>query len=310
MNTQSNALADSFEAQRTASAVLSATHPLYWCIRRELEENRWIFIGQLIIAALFLLGFLISGFHAPAQVQAESPGGPAQHWHSMAMPYDMAAGLMMAALILMSLFYSADALHGERRDRSILFWKSLPVSDLTTVLAKASVPLIFLPLLTFVVTVAMQTVMLLLDNVHLAARGMSVSPLWGNLSVPHMWWLLLYHLVAVHALWPFPVYCWVLLVSGWARRAVLLWAALPVLAFAAFEELVLGTSHLAATVAARLIGGGAPSDITPEHLFPLGPMTHLTPGRYLSSPGLWIGLGLAALFLAAAAQLRRYRGSI
>ena len=59
------------------------------------------------------------------------------------------------------MFYCLDALYGERRDRSILFWKSLPVSDLTTVLSKASIPIVVLPLLTFAVTVATQLIMLL-----------------------------------------------------------------------------------------------------------------------------------------------------
>ena len=40
------------------------------------------------------------------------------------------------------------------------------------------------------------------------------------------------------------------------------------------------------------------------------PMTHLTPGNFLSSPGLWIGLAIAAAFLAAAVRLRRYREPI
>ena len=57
-------------------------------------------------------------------------------------PYDMAAGLLMLDLLIVGVFYCLDALHGERRDRSMLFWKSLPVSDLTTVLAKASIPLV------------------------------------------------------------------------------------------------------------------------------------------------------------------------
>ena len=62
-------------------------------------------------------------------------------------PYTFAMGVIMVTAFIVSIFYSLDALHGERRDRSILFWKSLPVSDLTTVLSKASVPLVVLPAL-------------------------------------------------------------------------------------------------------------------------------------------------------------------
>ncbi len=64
-------------------------------------------------------------------------------------PYTFAAGCIMATAFIVGVFYCLDALHGERRDRSILFWKSLPVSDLTTVLSKASIPLVVLPLLSF-----------------------------------------------------------------------------------------------------------------------------------------------------------------
>ncbi len=66
----------------------------------------------------------------------------------------------MAAAFIVGIFYSLDALHGERRDRSILFWKSLPVSDLTTVLSKATIPLVILPLLTFAIALVMQWIML------------------------------------------------------------------------------------------------------------------------------------------------------
>jgi ABC-2 type transport system permease protein len=308
MNMQSDALSESFEAHRTAPAVMSATYPLYWSVRREMLENRWIFFGQLVVAIVYLIGFLISTVHLPAQMRAFAEKDPAHHQESVAMPYDIAAGLMMGTLILMALFYSADALYGERRDRSILFWKSLPVSDLTTVLAKASVPLIVLPLLTFAMTIGIQIIMLLLSSVVLAANGMSVASLWRELSVFQMWGHLLYHLVTVHALWPFPVFCWLLLVSGWARRAPLLWAALPVVAIGGIEKLAFNTSHFAVIVGTRLIGGGAPTDITPADMFPLGPMTHLTPARFLSTPALWVGLAMAGVFLGLAVRLRRHRG--
>jgi ABC-2 type transport system permease protein len=223
-------------------------------------------------------------------------------------PYDMAAGLLMLTCILVSVFYCLDALHGERRDRSILFWKSLPVSDLTTVLAKASIPLVVLPLLVFAIIVAMQWIMLLVSSAVLLVSGQNVAALWTNLSVPRMWLLLLYHLLTAHAIWPFPVYCWLLLVSGWARRATFLWAALPLVAIAGVEQIAFHTWHFAALVGSRLIGDT--QTIAAGDMFPTGPMTHITPGRFLISPGLWIGLFVAAAFLAAAVRLRRYQGPI
>ena len=80
-----------------------------------------------------------------------------------------------AAAFVVGVFYCLDALHGERRDRSILFWKSLPVSDLTTVLSKASIPLVILPLITFAIVIATQLIMLLLSSAAMLISGLSAT---------------------------------------------------------------------------------------------------------------------------------------
>ena len=120
--------------------------------------------------------------------------------------------------------------------------------------------------------------------------------------------LLLYHLVTVHSLWYAPIYGWLLLVSGWARRAAFLWAGLPLLAIGIVEKIAFNTSHFAAMLENRL--GGSTEAISAPGTVPMDTMTHLTPGHFLSSPGLWLGLALTAAFLAAAVRLRRYRGPI
>jgi len=225
------------------------------------------------------------------------------------VPYDAAAGLLMGTALLVGVFYCLDALHGERRDRSILFWKSLPVSDLTTVLSKASIPLMVLPLFTFAITVVTQWIMLLLSTVVLLMSGVSAAPLWTHLSLFQMSLLLFYHLLTVHVLWHAPIYAWLLLVSAWARRAAFLWAALPLVAIYIVEKIAFNTSYFIAMLEHRLSGGGAEA-ITAPNSFPMDPMTHLTPGNFLGSPGLWIGLAVAAAFLAAAVRLRRNQGPI
>jgi ABC-2 type transport system permease protein len=311
MNTESNILRESeHDSERVTATSVSQTQPLYWSVRRELWENRWIYVGQLAIAAVCLFGFLINITRWLAKMHGLSTTNPVEYWETIALPYNVVAGVMMGTLILMSPFYSADALYGERRDRSILFWKSLPVSDLTTVLAKASVPLVILPLITIAITIATHLIMLLLSSIVLPANGVSLASWWKELAIFQMWGLLLYHILTAHALWPFPAYCWLLLVSGWARRAPLLWAALPAVAIAGLEQLVFHTSHFAAAVGTRLIGGGAPTDFTSGEMFPTGPMTHITPGRFLGAPGLWIGFAVAAVFLTAAVRLRRYRDPV
>jgi ABC-2 type transport system permease protein len=277
-------------------------------VRRELWENRWIYLAPVGVAAVFLFGFLISMIHLPGNLHGMSID--LHHREAIATPYDIVAGLMMLTTILVNVFYCADALYGERRDRSILFWKSMPVSDLTTVLAKASIPLVIVPLLACATAVVAQFIMLLLSSAALLASGLSVSPLWTEMSFFRMSLLLLYHVFTAHTLWPAPVYCWLLLVSGWPRRATLLWAALPVVAIGGLEAIVFRTWHFAALVGTRLIGAAPAIDFGSPDTFPTNPMTHITPLNFLSSPELWLGLALSAAFLAAAVRLRRYQGPV
>ncbi len=304
MSTQSNAMHESFQTQSVATSTPSPVRPFYWSVRREVWENRSIYMAPLAVAAMALSAFTISAIVGIGENRLRlNPMHPQ-------MPYDMAAGLLMLTSILVSTFYCVDALHSERRDRSILFWKSLPVSDLTTVLAKASIPLMVVPLLTFAITIAMQWLMLLVSSVVLLISGQSVAMLWTNMPLTRMWLLLLYHLITAHALWPFPIYCWLLLVSGWARRATLLWAALPLLVISGIEGMVLHTSRFAAMIGRRFIGDAPAMSMSPESMG-LNPLTtHATLGRFLGSPGLWIGLVVSAIFLAAAVRIRRYREPI
>jgi ABC-2 type transport system permease protein len=307
MSTPSNAMSESIQAQSVAPAAFPATRALYWSVRRELWENRSIYLAPLAVAAVALFAFSISAIAGIWEKALKLD--PAQASKAVTQPYDIAAGLMMLTCIIVSVFYCLDALHSERRDRSILFWKSLPVSDLTTVLAKVSIPLVVLPLLTFAIVVAMQGIMLLLSSLLLLGNGQSVAALWTKLSFFRMSLLTLYHILTAHALWPLPIYCWLLLVSGWARRATFLWAVLPLVAIAGVELIVFRTGHFAALVGSRLIGA-APAFDSPDNMFPSGPMTHITAGTFLSSPGLWIGLVVAVVFLAAAVRLRRYQAPI
>ncbi|HEX6493898.1 MAG TPA: ABC transporter permease [Acidobacteriaceae bacterium] len=306
MNMQTNAMPQSFDGPTAIPAVASRTRPLYWSVRREIWENRSVYIAPLATAAVFLIGFLISLIYLPARMRAISALDPAHQRAAIATHYDIAAGLMMLTAMLVGAFYSLGAFQSERRDRSILFWKSLPVSDLTAVLAKAIVPIVILQLLAFAITFVTQLVMLLLSSAVLWANGLSVTTLWTQLSFFRMSLLLLYHLVTVHALWYAPFYGYLLLVSAWARRAAFLWATLPLIAIGFVEKIAFHTSHLGSLLISRL-GGGSEALVMPNTM-PMNPTTHLTPVTYLASPGLWLGLLFTALCLAAAVWLRRYRG--
>jgi ABC-2 type transport system permease protein len=155
-----------------------------------------------------------------------------------------------------------------------------------------------------------QLIMLLETSVVLIFHGMSPATTWAHVPVFQTWLVLLYGLVAL-ALWHAPIYGWLLLVSGWARRATFLWAVLPLLAIGIFERITFGTSHFASLVKYRLMGFAPDAfDFQGLHNPTIDSLAQLTPGRYLTSPGLWIGLLVAAAFLAAAIRLRRYRGPL
>jgi ABC-2 type transport system permease protein len=296
-----------FEAQEVASAGPSPIRPLYWSVRRELWESRSLYVAPASAAVVFLLGFLIGTIHLPATIRSLPALDPMHQHETIALPYHMAAGLLMFTAMVVGGFYCVDALQAERRDRSILFWKSLPVSDRTTVLAKAFIPLVFLPLLTFAITFALQLCMLLISSAVVSANGLNAATLWTQLSFFRMTLLLLYHLLTIHALWQAPFYGWLLLVSAWAPRAAFLWAVLPPFAIGAVERIVFGTSHFVSMLEYRLSGGGNEA-LTVPGTFPMDSMTHATPATFLVSPGLWIGLAMTAIFLATAVRLRHYRG--
>jgi len=308
MSTQTNAMPDApLESQALAPAAIPATRHVYWALKREFWENRGIYLAPLAVACVFLFGFLITGaHHLPQKMRAASALNPMQLHEQIEEPYDIAGGALMGTFLIIAVFYCIEALQRERRDRSILFWKSLPVSDVTTVLSKASIPFVVLPLLTCVVTLVTQFLMLLVSCAVLAGSGLSAATYWSQVSLIQMSLLLLYHVMTVHVLWSAPIYGWLLLVSAWARRAAFLWAVLPPVAIVALEKLLFNTSHFAAFLGHFLSGAGTEA-ITAPHTMPMDPLTQLTPLKFLSTPGLWIGLAVTAAFLAAAIRLRRYR---
>src|SRR3954468_15283810 len=263
MNTQSNAVPESsFQSQGVAPAVISQRQILYWSIRRELWENRSIYIAPLAVAGMFLFGFVINMASLRHRINASSPDLALQH-HLLATRYELAGALIMGTAFIVGIFYSLDALYGERRDRTILFWKSLPVSDLITVLSKFSVPIIVLPLLSFAITLATQFLMLVLSSAILAGNDVSTGALWTHVEFVKVSLIILYHLLTVHGLWYAPLYGWLFLVSAWAPRAPFIWAVLPPFLIVGVERIAFSTSHLLGLLQERLLGpSGA---MAPEH---------------------------------------------
>ena len=302
MNTPSNTAPES-PNQSQGTAAMPPTRPFYWSVWRELWENHSIYIAPSIVSAIILFGSFVGSFHLPGRRQNALLLDPARRRAAIELPYDIVAVMLIFTAFIIGVFYCLDALHGERRERSILFWKSLPVSDLTTVLSKVSVSLVVLPLVSFAIIVVTQFIMLVISTAALLPSGLA-STTWANFNLFQESLILLYGLVAI-ALWHAPIYGWALLVSGSARRATFLWAVLPLLAIGFFEKITFNTSYFASMLKDRLLGFAPEAFEFSAHAIP-----RLTPGRYLSSPGLWLGLVFAAAFIIAAVRLRRYRGPL
>src|SRR6476469_4190084 len=152
------------ESQQVVPVAKPATRPLRWSVWRELWENRSIYIAPLAVAVVVLLGFMISTYGMPERRREVLLMDPAKQQTLISEPYDVAAMMLIFTVFIVGVFYCLDALYGERRDRSILFWKSLPVSDLTTVLSKVSIPLVILPLVSFAVIIVTQLMIFLISG--------------------------------------------------------------------------------------------------------------------------------------------------
>lgn len=310
MSTQSNVMHESsLRSQGIAAVAIPAAKLMYWSVRRELWENRAIYVAPVAVACVFLFGFSISIFHLVIEMHAAPWLDAMQQRELFGQPYEFAEDLIMAATLIVGLFYSVDALYGERRDRSILFWKSAPVSDLITVLSKAAVPIVILPLLAFAITVITQAAMLMISSAVLLGSGQNVATLWSRVGISHRWPMLLFHFLCIHGLWQSPIYAWLLLISGWARRVPILWAALPPLTVGIVEKVAFNTTYFGSLIGNRFTGGSEGAAILGRGRA-MDPTMHIGPFHFLISPGLWIGLAFTAAFLAAAVRVRRCRGPI
>ena len=284
----------------------SRLQPFLWLVRRELWEHPALYVAPLGAAGVALLGFLASLIRLPHAAVSIAEGAPVKGAVGLIQaPYSFVALAVMLVGLLVSLFYALAALQNERRDRSIQFWKSLPVSDAQTVLAKAAVPMVLMPVIIFAVTAAAHTAMLLVSTVLALANGIDPGVIWSRTGVELMWIVVPYGLV-LNALWMAPVYGWLLLVSAWAKRATFVWALAPWLGMALFERLAFNSYHLIGYIGERLMGGfGEAFSKGGQGRAPVDSLADLDPLRFAANPQLWIGLAFCGLFLFAAVRLRR-----
>jgi ABC-2 type transport system permease protein len=296
----------------------NTVQPFAWSVRREIWEHRAIWMGPLIAAGLVLFGFLIRIFDLPRTWREVGHMPPGVQAAAVAAPFAIAAVAILVTGFIVAVFYCLGALNNERRDRSILFWKSLPVSDTTAVLAKVFIPMVAIPVVLFVTVWVAQFIMLLLATVTLSLNGLSPAVVWNDWPIARMTVVLVYLLV-VTTLWYAPVYGWLLMVSSWARRMAFLWAVLPWPGLAILEKIAFGSEYVGnfinyvingwVEVALRM----APEfqnhhgKVHMKDIPVIDPLSLLDPGHFFTTPSLYIGLVVAAAFVAAAIYFRKKR---
>ncbi len=277
----------------------NTTRPFLTLARRELWEHGSLFWAPLAMALTIIVVSLVSVM-VKASVDIDlGEDRPLPELFGDAEKQRGIFSLVMAGLVLPQLlvafvvvfFYLLDCLFTERRDRSILFWKSLPVSDAKTVLSKLFVALIAVPLWSWVLSLVVGLVVF-----GVLAAQVSGTPAAGLGAWHGGTWLAvqasLLGKLAIGVLWYLPVAGWLLLVSVLAKRAPFLWATLPFLVLSLAERIALGSNVVGALVAQRLFGFREEVSLMSE--FPL-----------LASPGLWLGVAVGAALVYAAIRVRQ-----
>lgn len=310
-------------------------------LKREFWEHRggmlWapLAVGGLMLALVavsVVIGLLAGGGELRINGQPLLPANPAIDLAAQAAIAEGLAAAVLPSMLPLAivlafvvLFYALGSLYDDRRDRSVLFWASMPISNSATVLSKLVSIAIVTPLLAALVGIAVGMLVAITIAGTMSALGSGILP--RLLSDPDFLLapLAVLALLPVYALWALPSIAWCMAVSAWARRAPLLWAiGMPVFAgsLVSWQEAMfnrdLGGDWFWENVVARLFGGFVPGlwfafagdgvsieALEPEPIGPLG----LVAESYatLASPALWIGLIVGAGLIALAIRLRRWR---
>lgn len=295
--------------------------PFLVLVRRELWEHRSLVWAPLAMALTIIVLTLLSvTMHGGMDIRV-GQDRPLPELFRDADQQRGIFGVLMAGLVLPQLlvglvvvfFYLLDCLFIERRDRSILFWKSLPVSDSKTVLSKLFVALVAMPVWIWVLSLVVGLVVFGVVAVSVSGTPAAGLGVWHGGT-----WLAvqasLLGKMAIAALWYLPVAGWLLLVSVLAKRAPFVWATLPFLVLAIAERTAFGTSMVGALVSRRLFGFGEEISfsVTGSATGAPGIGESITRSQamvsefpLLGSAELWLGVLVGAALVYAAIWMRR-----
>ncbi len=293
-----------------------------WLIRREIWEHKAIWIAPSVVIACLVLLVVTGNVHLGpiGSMEGNATFGafpPDVQQKLLLIAYAGLALVVDMVMGIIAFFYALDSLYADRRDRSVLFWKSLPLSDSETVLSKFAVAAVVIPLVSLIGAFAAQFVVATGGSVKLAMSGMSAGIMWqpeailGGMTVAFLWCI-------TAILWYAPVIAYLMLASAWAPKGPFLWAVLPPVAILLLERMVLYSQYVSDFIAGRLFGlykllgrreggdmGGAEAGSEVTKLSNIDLVGSLK--EFYSSPDLWLGVVAAGLLLAAAMWVRRYR---
>ena len=294
-----------------------------WLIRREVWEHKAIWIAPAIVIACILLLVVTGNVHLGpiGELGDSTVFGELSSEVQVKLLVIVYAGLALVIDMVMGIvafFYAIDSLYADRRDRSVLFWKSLPLSDAETVLSKFAVAAVVIPIVTLAAALVAQLVVASGGSIKLAMSGLAAGMMWqpeallGGFVVAFLWCI-------TAVLWYAPVIAYLMLVSAWAQKAPFLWAVLPPVGIVLLERVALYTSYAGDFIAYRLLGlykllgsreGPQVNDheMAGEDISKIMQLDLVGSIRdFYSSPDLWLGVIAAGLLLAAAMWVRRYR---
>ena len=299
-------------------------------IKRELWEHRSIFVTPIVIASVVTLGTLtalmfVGEFQNELNLAifgAQNVAGETERKAVLTGLFLGSSWLFVLGLSVLTVFYALDSLYAERKDKSILFWRSLPVTDAETVVSKLLTALFVIPAIAIIGIMVTHLVNLVVTSLWVSAKGGDAGLLiWSSVSLFDNWFAMIIVLFAF-AIWMSPFVGWFLFVSAWTKRSPLLMAFLPLVLIPMIEGIFLRSAHFAEAVWGRsaLIPIFAGIDMErffdednpirgaanmPEEMVSL--LTHLDVGRFVTSVDTWIGIIVCGLLTTAAIYVRRYR---
>jgi ABC-2 type transport system permease protein len=295
-------------------------------IRREMWEHRSLYVVPAVLGIVLVLVAItgqasVSAFGTHIDMALLGATNLSANERGAAISALLAgfAISFVIAMLILSMFYSLDSLYAERKDKSILFWRSMPVTDAETVISKLITVISIIPLVTIAIIAATQLAILVVTSIWIGLRGANAWHLiWSAVPLLDNWAATLIFILSL-SLWLSPFIGWFLLVSAYTKRSPLLMALLPILLLPMLERSILGSRLLFDAIFARSAHIPIYRNLDFDSLFNKRSLTEaahdgismvsmLDVGRFLASPGLWVGLVVCGLFVTAAIYVRRFRG--